>query len=227
MPKLSEKGVAQILLLVLLLVGLGVGLYLVQTRTNLLPKAAVNTKLTINSVTTACSTTKSGYQNITVDWTKIEDAQSYMVRLYKLGDNLRDSRGTEKCMVADQRSVSYNNKLEWEVPVTGKYEVLVEAYRENNGNCQWNVITTDSKQITNQTGCVITAAADCSSLAVQNQKFGLYTQKNCSTTPECVAGKPVYKCSADAPNDTRCVDYIRPVAEVYRCLTDRDYGSSE
>lgn len=227
MPKLSEKGIAQIFLLVLLLVGLGVGLYLVQNRTNLLPKAAVNTKLTINFATTACSTTKDGYQNITVDWTKVESAHSYKVWLYRLGDNIRDSQGREKCMVADQGGPSHNNKLEWEVPITGKYQVAVVAYAENNGNCQWNSFTAATKEVINQTSCVVTGQADCNALSAVNQKFGLYTQKNCSATAECMAGKPVYTCKADAPNDTKCVDYIRPVAEVYRCLPDRDYGSSE
>lgn len=43
MPQLNQKGVvAQLLVVLLLIAGLGVGVYLVQTRTNLFPKAAVS-----------------------------------------------------------------------------------------------------------------------------------------------------------------------------------------
>lgn len=45
MPKLGEKGVVHILGLLILIVGLGVGLYLVGTKTNLLPKASLGTNV--------------------------------------------------------------------------------------------------------------------------------------------------------------------------------------
>ncbi len=54
MSKLNQRGIAHILVLLLLIAGLGVGVYLVQHQTNLFPKAAVSKPITNCRVRPLC-----------------------------------------------------------------------------------------------------------------------------------------------------------------------------
>lgn len=217
MHKLNQKGAIQFIFILILLAGIVAGVYLVQRTQIFKPKAATNETMTVNIVKTQCSTKQNDYQTINVDWSKVESADAYKVTLRQLIDN-GPAIAFEKCMVADRQSLSYNYTLEGEYPILSNYDVAVVAYGENNGNCQWNVITAAVGQVTNQSSCVITGEVSCDSLAT-NKICGnsVYTQKNC--TFRCAGQKAVYDCVADAPNDTRCVDHIRCIAETSRCLS--------
>lgn len=222
----SEKGISQIIILVLLLVGIVTGVYLVQQTQILKPKAASSTTITINSSPTVCSTTQTGMQTVSASWAGIDNVSAYGVTLYQLGDNIRKNVGSD-CLGGGANNYSFKGQF----PISFKYEVAVVAYSPNHGNCQYGSITAATSPVTNQTSCVIPGALDCSTLAVLNKTFNLYTQKNCTaiTAPKCVAtgeGKniAVYECKSD---DGKCIDLIRPIAEAYRCAAPGSAPSSD
>ena len=211
----SQKGVSQIIILVLLFVGIITGVYLVQQTQILKPKAASSTTITINPAQTVCSTTQSGMQTISTSWIGIDNANAYGVTLYQLGDNIQKNVGFE-CLPPSANNYSFKGQF----PVSSKYVVAVVAYDQNNGNCQYRVLTAAiPSPVTNQTSCIIPGPADCNSSVVLNKTFNMYTQKNCPTSPKCVTtaggqSVAVFDCKSD---DGKCVDSIRPALQVYRC----------
>lgn len=203
MPKLSEKGVAQIWLFVLLVVGLAVGLYLVQTRTNLLPKAYENQTAIVES-SVSCVPGTTDLQTISARW-QDSSAASYQVEIKEPGGTVG-----LKCV---GKATSYT--FEGEYSTSKNYTVYVYSHSGENCTGAGGAVHTGTTKVTNAVCTNETADSFCKPL-VNSTVCGQPAYDSC--VADCDGTKAIYRCTPkDYKYTSVCGGTIECASENRRC----------
>lgn len=179
--KSSEKGLSQVILLILLVIGLVGAVYVFNVaRTNVTPQAdegdntfsdeeiAVRQAIPFRGGSmmaaglASCDTTKVGAQKISAKWEDI-DAESYSVILYQLNNEGNNSGAISEMKCLPKGTVSYalpgSFKTTGSVTRAGGYEVGVVGYTNSNCSSPTGVVRAEIAQVENMTCKDIPSAA--------------------------------------------------------------------
>lgn len=177
---LNQKGLSQVILLVLLVAGLFVAFMAFQNaRTILNPQADEGETFSDEETTrqqaipfrggsmmvaglASCDTTKVGAQNINVKWEDI-NAESYSVMLYQLNNEGNNSGAISEMKCLPKGTVSYalpgSFKTTGSLTRAGGYQVGVVGYTDKNCVSPTGVVRAEIAQVENMTCKDVPSAA--------------------------------------------------------------------